>query len=229
MPPLSMAESVACSLTLHACRRLLPTLGSQLMMSLESRRVMGHWAPNSAEPLRYDSSRCVSELAYKAQVAQRVAAGWRPGADFEVSADCPLQAPAPSASVAQCERSPMASPVDPIAASHGWMANASAPVRGKRRCLHVLTAPGVTACGWYFGCKSATGKEFFSSKPTTESFALCGACTASKSQRSLLADADLMPVVPSRPARSKCVRTKESSPSSASSSSRVSSSTGASG
>ena len=83
LPPLSLTEPEAHKVTLHACRRLLPSLAGQMLMSIESRRVLGHWGPLSAEPLRYDTSRCVSELAYKAQISSRVIAGWRPGADFE--------------------------------------------------------------------------------------------------------------------------------------------------
>ena len=82
-PPLAVSEATSVQVTMHACRRLLPTLAGQMLMSIESRRVLGHWGPQSAEPQRYDNFRCVSELAYKAQVSANVVAGWQPGADFE--------------------------------------------------------------------------------------------------------------------------------------------------
>ena len=40
--PLNLTEAAAATVTLHACRRLLPTLAGQMLTSLESRRVLGH-------------------------------------------------------------------------------------------------------------------------------------------------------------------------------------------
>ena len=60
-PPLAVSEAASVQVTLHACRRLLPTLAGQMLMSIESRRVLGHWGPQSAEPQRYDTSRCVCQ------------------------------------------------------------------------------------------------------------------------------------------------------------------------
>ena len=153
LAPLGLDATGAAAVTLHACRRLLPTLASQMMMSIESRRVLGHWGPQSAEPLRYDTSRCVSELAYKAQVSPHVVAGWRPGADFEPP---PPLIPQPGAEVADPQLRG-----DDAASPNGWVANAKPPTKGKPRCLHVLAAPGVTKCGWRFGITSRTPKTFF--------------------------------------------------------------------
>lgn len=153
LAPLGLDATGAAAVTLHACRRLLPTLASQMMMSIESRRVLGHWGPQSAEPLRYDTSRCVSELAYKAQVSSHVVAGWRPGADFEPP---PPLIPQPGAEVADPQLRG-----DDAASPNGWVANAKPPTKGKPRCLHVLAAPGVTKCGWRFGITSRTPKTFF--------------------------------------------------------------------
>jgi hypothetical protein len=100
-----------------------PLLASQMMMSIESRRVLGHWGPQSAEPLRYDTSRCVSELAYKAQVSSHVVAGWRPGADFEPP---PPLIPQPGAEVADPQLRG-----DDAASPNGWVANAKPPTKGK--------------------------------------------------------------------------------------------------
>ena len=218
LAPLSLSESDACGVTLHACRRLLPTLASQLLMSLESRRVMGHWAPNSQEPVRYDSSRCVSELAYKAQVAEKVSEGWRPSNDFEVARASGSPPVAVDAGQVASQTIPETSvPVN------GWMSVAQK--RNKLRCLHILASPGVTACGWAFGTKSNTGKEFFAEKPDASAFAMCGGCSATKAQRELLADAGHIPMHPSvPPSAATSSAGSRSSSGSARSASRVSSS-----
>ena len=187
LPPLSLSEDAAAGLTLHACRRLLPTLAGQMLMSLESRRVLGHWGPQSAEPLRYDTSRCVSELAFKAQVSARVISGWRPGADFEPPPPLPAEPPPPL---------PAKQPP-----GQGWVANTVPRTSKEPRCLHILASPGVTKCGWAFGSTSRTPKSFFlSEKPEGPEFADCGGCSAPSKFRALLPAGARMPTRPLVPA-----------------------------
>ena len=198
-PPLAVSEAASVQVTLHACRRLLPTLAGQMLMSIESRRVLGHWGPQSAEPQRYDTSRCVSELAYKAQVSTNVVAGWRPGADFEpppsivasTNTIATTHTVAKTDGVAQTATSDTSR--DGQTAPQGWVANATPRTKGKPRCVRILTAPGLTKCGWKFGIVSRTPKTFFTDKPTGSEFADCGACVAPASFRSLLSDAGDMP------------------------------------
>ena len=175
LPPLSLTEGDARKLTLHACRPLFPTLAGQMLMSIESRRVLGHWGPNSAEPLRYDTSRCVSELACKAQVSSQVIAGWRPGEDFEPP-PLPVELPPPLPDLPRPQFEPIQG--DGRDMTTGWVANAEPHRKGKPRCLHILAQPGITKCGWKFGQNSRTPKTFFVVKPDGTEFSSCGACTA---------------------------------------------------
>ena len=135
LEPLSSTEQTVFSVTLHSCRRLLPTLGGQLLMTIEARRTLGHWGPNSPEPLRYDTSQCVSELAYKSQIAEKVGQGWRPGPDFEPphshSASAALTSPPPSAA------QPQTAHVPSDAQSKGWIVNAAPPRGSKPKCVHM--------------------------------------------------------------------------------------------
>ena len=81
-PPLDLSTADATASTLRSCGRLL--LSAQLGIAIESRRVLGHWGPRSAEPLSYDQSGCVRELAAKAYIADQIAVGWNPVLDFHV-------------------------------------------------------------------------------------------------------------------------------------------------
>ena len=221
LPPLSLTETQAHKVTLHSCRRLLPTLAGQMLMSIESRRVLGHWGPQSAEPLRYDTSRCVSELAYKAQISSHVIAGWRPGADFEPPPPLPLEPPPPMPELpAQDEAQPVR---DGDVLATGWVANANPHVKGKPRCLHILAKPGVTKCGWRFGVVSRTPKTFFVVKPQGAEFSSCGACTAPSQFQNLLSDAGDMPKKPARQDRLRSVPSSSSCSGSSASSSVISS------
>ena len=60
----------------HSWRHLFPTAGRQLRLSNETLNDMGHWAPNSGMPQRYDSAACVSELTWKATVRRAFQGGW---------------------------------------------------------------------------------------------------------------------------------------------------------
>ena len=191
LPPLNLCEAEAHKVTLPACRRLLPTLAGQMLMSIESRRALGHCRPQSAEPLRYDTSRCVSELAYKAQISSHVVAGWLPAQLLSLRRRCQRSLRRQMLSYFDAwkkgealtsigiqktsknfaawshlhpEPAP-AAPAVPVAGetlSSGWVSNASPHVKGKPRCLHILAAPGVTKCGWKFRTVSCTPNFFLS-------------------------------------------------------------------
>ena len=70
--------------TLHSPRFYLPGLAGQVGMSMEQRRTLGHWGPNSNMPVRYDQARCCTELRMKADIWQRLALGWEPAKDFHI-------------------------------------------------------------------------------------------------------------------------------------------------
>ena len=66
----------AMTFSCHSWRHLFPTAGRQLRLSNETLNDMGHWAPNSGMPQRYDSAACVSELTGKATVRRAFQGGW---------------------------------------------------------------------------------------------------------------------------------------------------------
>ena len=51
--------SEAMTFSCHSWRHLFPTAGRQPRLSNETLNDMGHWAPNSGMPQRYDSAACV--------------------------------------------------------------------------------------------------------------------------------------------------------------------------
>ena len=77
--------------TLHSPRFYLPGLAGQVGMSLEQRRTLGHWGPNSNMPVRYDQARCCTELKMKGEIWQRLAGGWKPAQDFHLPAVADIQ------------------------------------------------------------------------------------------------------------------------------------------
>ena len=68
--------SEAMTFSCHSWRHLFPTAGRQLRLRNETLNDMGHWAPNSGMPQRYDSAACVSELTGKAPVRRAFQGGW---------------------------------------------------------------------------------------------------------------------------------------------------------
>ena len=68
--------SEAMTYSYHSWRHLFPTAGRQLQLSNATLNDMGHWAPNSGMPQRYDSAACVSELTGKATVRQAFQGNW---------------------------------------------------------------------------------------------------------------------------------------------------------
>ena len=69
-------SSEAMTFSCHSWRHLFPTAWRQLQLSNETLNDMGHWAPNSGMPQRYDSAACVSELTGKATVRRAFQGGW---------------------------------------------------------------------------------------------------------------------------------------------------------
>ena len=68
--------SEAMTFSCHSWRHLFPKAGRQLRLSDETLNDMGHQAPNSGMPQRYDSAACVSELTGKATVRRAFQGGW---------------------------------------------------------------------------------------------------------------------------------------------------------
>ena len=74
-------------LTRHSPRTWFATCARQLLFSKDERNMLGHWAPNSDMPDRYDRAYCATELRLRNSVLQRVADGWCPAHAFEVPND----------------------------------------------------------------------------------------------------------------------------------------------
>ena len=72
--------------TLHGPRFYLPIIAGQAGLPMDLRRAMGHWGPHSGMPVRYDQSRCCTELLAKQKVWDLLSAGFSPVQDFEVPA-----------------------------------------------------------------------------------------------------------------------------------------------
>ena len=72
--------------TLHSPRFYVPGLAGQIGMTLEQRRTLGHWGPNSSMPVRYDQARCCTELKMKADLWRQLENGFEPAADFHIPA-----------------------------------------------------------------------------------------------------------------------------------------------
>ena len=68
--------SEAMTISCHSWRHLFPTAGRQQRLSNETLNDMGHWAPNSGMPQRYDSAACVSALTKKASVRRAFQGSW---------------------------------------------------------------------------------------------------------------------------------------------------------
>jgi hypothetical protein len=70
--------------TLHSPRFFICGIAGQAGFTLEERRSMGRWGPTSGMPIRYDQSRCCSELASKQKLWQQLREGLNPGEDYEL-------------------------------------------------------------------------------------------------------------------------------------------------
>ena len=65
--------------TMHSLRHVYPTCGFQLMFPPSAVTMMGHWAAKEDNMASlYNAARVSTELAYKANIAANVRAGWRP-------------------------------------------------------------------------------------------------------------------------------------------------------
>ena len=68
--------------TMHSLPHVYPTCGFQLMFPPPAVTLMGHWATKADRMASvYDATRVSTELAYKANIAANVHAGWRPVSD----------------------------------------------------------------------------------------------------------------------------------------------------
>ena len=72
------------TLTLHSFRNFFATCAHQLLRPREDREKLGHWAPGSVMPDRYDRATCATELRLRNEILTKVATGWRPTESFEV-------------------------------------------------------------------------------------------------------------------------------------------------
>ena len=72
--------------SLHSPRFFLPSLAGQMRFSLEERRTLGRWGPSSGMPVRYDRSRCVTELLLKTDILSKLESGFQLAGPFELLA-----------------------------------------------------------------------------------------------------------------------------------------------
>ena len=71
-------------INLHSFRGWAPTCASQLNFHREEREKLGHWAPGSTMPDRYDKAVCATELKLRDRILPQVRPGWRPQQAFQV-------------------------------------------------------------------------------------------------------------------------------------------------
>ena len=83
--------------TLHSPRFFAPGLAGQLGLTLEQRRALGHWGPNSQMPVRYDQARCCTELRMKAELWDSLHRGYIPAQDFRIPTTSEIQREAAAA------------------------------------------------------------------------------------------------------------------------------------
>ena len=77
-------------INLHPFRGWAPTCASQLNFPREDRGKLGHWAPGSIMPERYDKAICATELKLRDTIFSKLRSGWRPQHAFQVgSQDTP--------------------------------------------------------------------------------------------------------------------------------------------
>ena len=70
-----------------------PACANQLEFPREERGELGHWAPGSLVPDKYDKDVCATELKLRSKILSHVREGWRPQAAFQVEDKCtPLAA-----------------------------------------------------------------------------------------------------------------------------------------
>ena len=72
------------SARVHSFRGWAPTCASQLRFSREDREKLGHWAPGSIMPERYDKAECATELRLREGILEKIRTGWRPSGAFEL-------------------------------------------------------------------------------------------------------------------------------------------------
>ena len=76
-------------LKLHSFRGRAPTCANQLRFPREERGRLGHWAPGSNMPDRYDKATCAAELRLRGEILNKIWEGWRPQKAFEVEGGKP--------------------------------------------------------------------------------------------------------------------------------------------
>ena len=71
-------------LKLHSPRNWFPTAANQLLMEPDKREHLGRWKKGSVMPELYDKTVCVTELAIRNQILDKIDQGWLPCASFEI-------------------------------------------------------------------------------------------------------------------------------------------------
>ena len=68
----------------HSFRGWAPTCASQLNFHRGERGKLGHWAPGSMMPNRYDKAACSADLELMDRISSQLRSGWRPQHAFQV-------------------------------------------------------------------------------------------------------------------------------------------------
>ena len=71
-------------LKLHSPRNWYSAMANQLMMEPDKREHLGRWAKGSKIPDLYERTVCVTELAIRNQILEKIDQGWTPCASFEI-------------------------------------------------------------------------------------------------------------------------------------------------
>ena len=70
-------------LTTHSPRSWHAAMGKQLLYSRGDRESLGHWAPGSLMPDKYDRAVCATELRLRVEILAKIRDEWKPSGPFE--------------------------------------------------------------------------------------------------------------------------------------------------
>ena len=78
LPPVSLSAVEALMYTVHGLKHFEITAATQMRLHPETINDLGHWAPNSTMPRRYNQAKCVMENVHRKEIVETIRGGWRP-------------------------------------------------------------------------------------------------------------------------------------------------------
>ena len=200
-----MSAEEALSYSLHGWKHLLPTASRQLRQSNDETNQLGHWAPSSAMPLRYDATACTTELFLKHQIASALRDGWKLVNSGEVpmarqektlrTQGKPVEKFAPLSLPEGTKK------LGTIKISHAAMPECRQVLNTKRKTAHVWVEGSSTTCNFFkcgTPCEPTDDAEFPDNydcliAPTSK-FRLCNSCIKWLSHQSGISSPPSTPV-----------------------------------